>query len=250
MVGEPDVGVDADAQRMKGVVLGDDADVVGNAAASADQRIGRDLRAAISVHLLLEIMIAGESADTDIVVAHEIEAEVDAAIEHLAVLVIAHRARIRNDERLEILVVEIAFGENAAAEIALHIDAAGMIGAAEALDRMSAQAVIGQARDQSGAGNVVEIFRGLADAEPVARAEFAFDRGDRFARRQIPDGLVHGGRARKIRPLRTVIDAARPLRTVGRASRRDAGQNQARKNQSGNESPWPAPPKPPGRSLC
>ena len=172
------------------VVLRDHADVVGNAAASAHQRIGRDLRAAIGRHLLLEIMIAGESADADVMIAHEIEAEVDAAIELLAVLVIAHRARIRNDERLEILIVEMTFGENAAAEIALHIEAAGVIGAAEAFDRMPAQAVIGQARDERTAGNVVEIFRGLADAEPVARGEFTLDRGDRFALRKIRHRLA------------------------------------------------------------
>ncbi len=173
-------------------------------------------------------MIAGEGADADVVVAHEVESEVDAAIQHLAVLVIAHRARIRNDERREILVVEIALGDDAAAEIAFHIDAARMIRAAEAFDRMPAQPVIGQARDQRGAGNVVEIFRGLADAEPVARAEFAVDHGDRLARREVRDRP-----ALEIRPLRAAAIDVRPLRTVG--GMRGRGEAHARKHISGNE---------------
>ena len=236
-----------DAQRIPVVALCDHLDGVGDRIA-ADAAVAAILRTTIGSHRLREIVIARKGAEAQPLLADQVKAEIDRAIGEIAVTLLADGRRIQRSEGREILILQFAAREHARAEIALKIETAGVIDAAEAFARVSAHAAIGQPRHHRAARNVVEIFRGLVRRIDVAQAELAEYRrrllefapalgdwrahwrrsGDQFRRRcrrrhgRYLRRIVASG-TRNVRPFRLIqIWPSRPLVIAGFRDRGEA----------------------------
>src|SRR5262249_27139259 len=140
---------------------------------AADVRIARDLGAAIGADHLADQAVAGECADMEIAAAEDLGAEIDAAIDHRAVVDAAERRRIGIDHGREVLVLELAVPERAAAGIALKEPASVEIEAAEAFAGEDREVAVAQPRHQERAGVVAEILAGAAPAVPEPGADLA-----------------------------------------------------------------------------
>src|SRR5579871_5505699 len=111
MIAELHRAVEPESQRVPGIVLRDRFDGRRDRRLT-DQRIGGVLDAAKSILGLLKIMIAGESAD-----ANNVIADIDAAIAQEAAHFVAGGRGIRRQRRRKIFVLELSLGGGAAANV-------------------------------------------------------------------------------------------------------------------------------------
>jgi hypothetical protein len=108
---------DAEAHRKPVVVLAYDLDLVGKRKGSANGRVESSLLAAEGAHVLIEIMETAENPDAKVGPKEHVRAGIDIEVNGRAVLLHAESSRIGRHDGREVLVVEVAPAECAAAHI-------------------------------------------------------------------------------------------------------------------------------------
>jgi hypothetical protein len=96
-VGDIGLAVEPDAQRRPVVVLRDHLEAARNREQPADERIGRDLVAAVGAHVVSHVVVADERADPEIGPPEDVVAHIDGAIQWKAVAEHAQRGGIGHD---------------------------------------------------------------------------------------------------------------------------------------------------------
>ncbi len=142
--------IDAEADGVPVVVLGDALHLVRDGNRPTNVRVERDLGAAEGTDGLIEIVKAAEHPDPEVGAADHVVTKVEARVDGRAILLRAQGRRIRRDRRREILVLEVAVAQRAAADIALQEPTTVELETAKGLGREDRHAAVGQPRHHEG----------------------------------------------------------------------------------------------------